>query len=384
MTKVCYDRKAYRNNRFSVLYFSRIIVKLSHVIEELVEERGLDRSILSSIMCEGMLAAYNKKYPSLDINVIYNKKTDEIEVFINKTVVAGAPEDEDREISLRKAKSIKEDAQAGDVLAVPFEGSIGRIEILKAKQIIAQKIRSIEYAAIYQEFKPKEGNIVVGVVHKCERNGVSVKLQDTIAFLPKSLTLPEDKCIVGYSIRALLKEVYPEPRNENQLILDRTSPEFIKRLFELEIPEVFERLVEVKKVVRVPGYKSKVLVYSHDKKVDPVGTCIGVGGSRIKPILREIGTEKVDVIGVSSSLETLVKDALKPASIDRVELADNKNAYVWVDEDQRSLAIGRLGQNILLASQLTGLAIHLTKHESVGEDAQVPEEAPEAGSSESI
>ncbi|MCL5874895.1 MAG: transcription termination factor NusA [Candidatus Dependentiae bacterium] len=338
-------------------------MKLSHVIEELVEERGLDRSVLSSIMCEGMLAAYKKKYPDLDLEVSYNKKNDEIEVAVQKTVVA-SPVDEDREISLRKARSMKEDAEIGDLLKVPFDGAIGRIEILKAKQIIAQKIRSIEYAHIYNEFKPKEGTIVVGVIHKSERNGITVKVQDTLAFLPKSFMLPDDKAIVGYSIRALLKEVYAEPRNENQLILDRTSPEFIKKLFELEIPEVFERIVEIKKIVRSPGYKSKVLVSSNDKNIDPVGTCIGMGGSRIKPILREIGSEKIDVIGMSSSVESFVKDALKPAVVDRVELIDNKNAQVWLDEDQRSLAIGRMGQNILLASQLTGLSIHLVKKEA--------------------
>lgn len=338
-------------------------MKLSHVIEELVEERGLDRSVLSEIMCEGMLAAYAKRYPELPLQVIYNKKNDEIEVLLEKTVVANVV-DEDKEISLRKARAINENVEIGQSMLVPFAGTIGRIEILKAKQIIAQKIRSIEFAAVYNEFKSKEGAIVVGVIHKCERNGVTIKLQDALAFLPKSLMLPDDRCVVGYSIRALLKEVLAEPRNENQLILDRSSPEFIERLFELEIPEVFERIVEVKRVVRVPGYKSKVLVSSHDKNIDPVGTCIGVGGSRIKPILREIGSEKIDVVGVSQSLEQFVKDSLKPAVVDRVVVVDDRNAQVWIDEDQRSIAIGRGGQNILLASQLTGVAIHLVKNES--------------------
>ena len=150
-------------------------MKLSHVIEELVEEKGLDRAVLSSIMCEGMQAAYQKKYPEYDFSVVYNKKTDEIEVFVRKTA-ASQPTSEVTEISLRKARSIKDDAQVGETVLVPFAEPIGRIEILKAKQIIAQKIRAVEAESIYKEFKPKEGTIIHGVINKCERNGALVKL----------------------------------------------------------------------------------------------------------------------------------------------------------------------------------------------------------------
>lgn len=351
------------------LYLPRNNVKLSQVIEDLVEERGLDRAVLSSIICEGMLAAYKKKYPDLPLIVQYNKKTDEIEVSIEKTVV-NTVQDENLEISVRKARTFNEDAQAGQTLSIPFELPIGRIEILKAKQVIAQKIRHIESSAIYNEFKPKEGTIVYGVIHKCERNGITVKIQETLAFMPKSLMIPGDKTIVGYTIRALLKEVLPEPRHENQLILDRVSPDFVKKLFELEVPEIFEKLVEIKKIVRIAGYKTKMIVISHDKNIDPVGTCVGIGGARIKPILKELGIEKVDIIGLSHSLEELVKDALKPAEINRVEILDNKNANVWLDEDQRSIAIGKMGQNIALASQLTGLQIHLMKNEGMTESSE--------------
>ena len=337
-------------------------MKLSQVIDELVEEKGLDRIVLSNIICEGMLVAYKKKYPDLPLTVTHSKKTDEIVVTVEKTVVSHV-EDEDTQISLRKARALKDDAQLGDVIEVPFEGSIGRIEILKAKQIIAQKIRAIEHSAIYDEFKSKEGTIIHGVIHKCERHGVTVKVGDALAFLPKSLLIPSDKCIVGYSIRALLKEVLAEPRNENQLILDRSSAEFLKKLFDIEVPEIFEKLVEIKKIVRAPGYKSKLIVVSHDKNIDPVGTCVGVGGARIKPILRELGTEKIDIIAATSSLDELIAQALKPAEVNRVELTDDKNANVWVDEEQRSVAIGKMGQNIALASQLTGVQIHLVKSE---------------------
>lgn len=339
-------------------------MKLSLVIDELVTEKGLDRTILSGIICEGILAAYKKKYPDLDIFVEYNKKTDEIEAFIKKAVVQSV-QDEDLEISIRKARALKDDIAIGETIDVPFSEKIGRIEILKAKQVIAQKIRSIEALTIYNEFKPKEGSIVYGVLYKNEHSGSIIKLGDTFAFLPKSLMIPDEKLSIGYSIRALLKEVLAEPRHENQLILDRASVGFLTGLFELEIPEVFEKLVEVKKAVRAPGYKSKVAVVSHDKNIDPVGTCVGVGGARIKPILRELGNEKIDIIEYSSDIESFIRDALKPAEINRVQMIDDSNANVWVDEDQRSFAIGKMGQNISLASQLTGVNIHLVKNEPI-------------------
>lgn len=337
------------------------IVKLSAVIEELVEERGLDKEILNNIICEGMLAAYQKKYPALSLRAHYDKKADDVAVEVEKRVVSVVA-DEDTEISARKAVHVDKSLQQGDSVWVPFDGGIGRIEILRAKQVIAGKIRKIEAEAVCNTFKEKEGSIVHGVIHKCERGGVVVKLQDFLAFLPKSLMSPADKCIVGYPIRALLKEVLPEPRNENQLILDRSSDQFLGKLFELEIPEVFEKLVEIKKIVRAPGYKSKVVVVSNDPNIDPVGTCVGVGGVRIKPILKELGGEKIDVLSWSDNPEIMVKNALKPAIINNVEVKDGR-ASVWVDEDQRSLAIGKGGQNISLAARLVNMDINLVQEQ---------------------
>lgn len=335
-------------------------MKLLDVIEELVEERGLDRNVLSAIICEGMLAAYEKKFPELPLQVNYDKKTDDLAIEVQKEVVS-VVSDEDREISVKKARFIDEKHEVGDKIWVPFDGKIGRIEILRAKQIIAGKIRKIEATAVYNEFKSREGSIVHGVIHKFERGGVVVKLDDHMAFLPKSLSVPGDKLVVGFPIRALLKEVLPEPRNENQLILDRASELFLQRLFEIEIPEIFEKIVEIKKVVRIAGYKSKIAVVSNDKNIDPVGTCVGVGGSRIKPILKELGAEKIDVIVWNDNVEMFVKDALKPAEVNRVDLVDAQTAQVWVDEDQRSLAIGKMGQNIALASRLAGVNIQLVQ-----------------------
>ncbi len=348
-------------------------MKLSEVIEELVEERGLDRELLSDIIREGMLAAYQKKYPALNLKATYEPQTDEITINIEKKIVASV-QDEDLEISLKKARNINKKLAVGDVVWVPFERGIGRIEVLRARQVIASKIRFLEASAVYNEFKEKEGTIIYGVIHKCELGGTVVKIDDSMGFLPKSLSIPGDKCSVGYPIKVLLKEVLPEPRHENQLILDRASELFLQRLFELEIPEVFEKLVEIKKIVRLPGYKSKIAVVSHDANIDPVGTCVGVGGSRIKPILKELGGEKIDVIAWSTNLETLIKDALKPADIERVELVDATMAQVWLAEDQRSLAIGKMGQNISLAAKMTGIAIQLAQR-AESEKVQEAEEA---------
>ena len=338
-------------------------MKLAQVIEELVEERGLDRNLLGGIICEGLLAAYSKRYPDLVFNIVYNKKTDEIETKVQKIVVATV-EDDDAEITLRKARAFDPNVEIDGKVEVPFDGKIGRIEILRAKQVIATQIRGVEASAIFNEYKNKQNTIVHATIHKCERNGMSLKLDEALAFLPRSLSLPSDKCIVGYSIRALLKEVLVEPRNDYQLILDRASADFVAHLFELEIPEIFEKIVEIKKIVRIAGYKTKIAVISHDKNIDPVGTCVGVGGVRIKPILKELGGEKIDVIPWRDSIDDLIIDALKPAVISRVEISsDGRSAQVWLDEDQRSLAIGKLGQNISLASQLTGVHINLVQSE---------------------
>lgn len=334
-------------------------MKLSAVIDELVEERGLDRSVLADIISQGIKSAYEKKYPDLVFHTSYDKKSDELTINVQKTVVTSVSDD-DSELSARKAKSMGLSVELGQQVFVPFEGKIGRIEILKAKQLIANSIRGIEAAVVFDEFKDKRGSIVHGVVHKCEYGGASIKIDDTMAFLPKSLSIPGLKCIVGYPVRALLKDVLKEPRHDNQLILDMASTEYIKKLFELEIPEVFEKIVEIKDIVRIPGYKTKIVVFSHDSNIDPVGTCVGVGGVRIKPILKELGTEKIDIIAQRDSLEEFVADALKPAEVQRVELSnDEQSATVWVDEDQRSLAIGKMGQNIALASRLTGVNIQI-------------------------
>ncbi len=341
-----------------------MLVKLADVIDELVEERGLEKEALGAVVCEGMLAAYQRKYPDLVLKAEEDPVTGDLVVLAQKTVVSSV-DDEYTQVSLKKARNIDKNIALDEHIWLPFEGHIGRVEVLRARQVIASKIKQLEARIVYDLFKNKQGQIVIGTVHKTERSGISVKFGDVYAFLPYSLSIPGEKFAVGYTVRALLKEVLIEPQGDNQLILDRISPEFLEALFELEIPEVFEKLVEVKKIVRAPGYKSKVAVFSHDRNIDPVGTCVGVGGSRIKPILKELSGETIDVFLWSDALPLFVKNSLKPAVIDRVEMSsDNTSARVWLNEDQRSFAIGKGGQNISLASQITGVNIQLVREEA--------------------
>ena len=334
-------------------------MKLSAVIEGLVEERGLDKENVIEVVCEGVLSAFQKKFPEASLLAVYNKKTGEVEVFSEKTVVSSVS-DEYKEVSLRRAKVYNSGAQIGDSVNVPVEQrEIGRIEILAAKQFIANRIRDLEQSAVYKDFIDKKGTVVSGIVHKRERMGFAVKIGEVMALLPKDNSIPQEQIRTGHPIRTLLKDVLPISRGDYQLILDRVSADFVKGLLEIEIPEVFEGIVEIKRIVRIAGYKTKAIVISSSKEIDPVGTCVGVGGSRIKPILRELGQEKIDLIEWADAIEELVKNSLKPAEIDKVEMVSDNRAVVWLAEDQRSLAIGRMGQNILLASRLAGVEIQL-------------------------
>ncbi len=339
-------------------------MKLFDVIETLVDERGLEKSVLEEIVKEGVLLAYQKKFSDLTLRIVFSDEKETFVPEVQKDVVANV-EDEDREVSVRKARGYEKDVEAGDKVWLPFEGQIGRVEILKARQIISQRIKDVECAAIHDEFKSREGEILQGAVHKIERAGVVVKIHDFLAFLPRQFSIPGEKLTVGYPVRALLKEVLLQPRNEHQLVLDRVSSVFVQRLFELEVPEIFEGLVEIKKIVRKAGYKSKMIVVSKDSNIDPVGTCVGVAGTRIKPILKELVTEKIDVVAYTDSFEQLVQNALKPAEINKVELSDDGHkALVWLDDEQRSVAIGKMGQNIALASELAGCDIELVGYDS--------------------
>ena len=337
------------------------------IISELINEKGLSQEQLYDIVKESLLAAYLKKYPEAQLEVKIDKDGS-FSVIATKKVVSEV-QDSLLEMSLRKARFVKKGVEIDDEITVPFEEPIGRVEILKARQVIVSKIRDIEAQKVHDDFFKKQGKLVQGVVHKRERNGVSVVVQGVFAFLPKNFMIPGEKYIAGRPIRALLKEVHAYHRSEGQLVLDRSSKEFLLALLEVEIPELYDKLIEVRAVARRAGYKSKIIVSSNDPNVDPVGTCIGVGGSRIKPILKEVGGEKIDVISWVNSKEDLVKNALRPAVVNQVEIIDQASVKAWVSEDQRAFAIGKMGQNISLASELLDINIELVTPQAQGEEA---------------
>ncbi len=332
-------------------------MNLSEVIDSLVKERSLDREKIIQIVCDGIRTAYERRFLDYKFIVVYNSSGN-LDLFVEKQVVE-AVTDEAEEISLKKAKILNSKVELGDAVNVPFDEKIGRIEVLAARQIIAARIRELEQKAVYDDFKDRKGSIIGGTVHKKERVGYSIIIGEQSGFLPLSNVIPEEQIRIGAPIRVLLKDVLTVAQGGYQLILDRVSPEFVKELIHLEIPEVFEGIVEIKNIVRIAGYKTKIVVASRNKEIDPVGTCVGIGGARIKPILKELGNEKIDLIPWTENLEMLIKFSLKPAEIDRVEIVNEKQAIVWLARDQRSFAIGKMGQNIALASRLTGIDVQL-------------------------
>ena len=334
-------------------------MNLGDVIESLVEERSLDRDRVVAIVCNAVQVAYERKFPGHVFIVTFNKKNASVEIATQKLVVANAM-DKDHEISHRRAVIIDPKCTTGDTINVPFEESVGRIEILASRQLIATQIKELEESAVYNEFVDREGKIVTGVIHKKERFGFAVTVGDAMGFLPNSGTIPGEQLRIGYSVKMVLKEVLPIARGGFQLILDRASADFVKCMLELEIPEIFEGIVEIRKIVRAAGYKTKIALVSHNKDVDPVGTCVGVGGVRIKPILKGLGLEKIDLVPWQDNIAEMVKLSLKPAVIDAVELSpDESRAMVALADDQRAFAIGKSGQNIALASALSGVQISL-------------------------
>lgn len=334
--------------------------KISFIVNELAEEKSMPREHLVDAVIDGILAAYNKKYPHIELNAEYDKKNDELYIFAKKKVVLELYDDE-TEILLRKAKLIKENAEVGEELKISFEGKIGRIEIAKARQIIGYKIKSIEAESVYKEFSNKIGTIGNGTVHKVDTYGSLIMVYGVLGFLPFKNMIYGEKLSAGMVIKVLIQDVFLEPKSDSQILLDRVSTLFVKKLLELEIPEIFDGIVKIEKIVRIAGYKTKVLVSSRDGRIDPLGTCIGAGGSRIKPILKELGMEKIDIIPLVDSQEEQIVLALKPGIIENVFIRGSM-AFVEVLIDNRSVVIGKGGKNISLASELVSITIELAEN----------------------
>jgi N utilization substance protein A len=340
-------------------------------IELLAREKNIPPQVIISAITEAVLKAYQKQHKATgeDLDVRYNPETGQIEIYARKVVVEHVT-DPAREISLEEANELVEGAEVGDTLEIPrpFEG--GRIAAQTAKQILTQKVREAERTNIYDEYIGRVGELVSGFVKRYEKRGdLVVDLGAVEALLPRSEQSKAERYSLGERIRAVIKEVTKEVKSTYglQIILSRTAPELLMRLFEMEVPEIYDGTVQIKACVREPGERAKIAVVSTDRDIDPVGACVGMKGSRVQAVIRELHGEKIDIIEWSDNPAKFAANALSPAKVSRVEIVDpaQRRIEVIVEDDQQSLAIGKAGQNVRLAAKLIGWNIDIRSESEV-------------------
>jgi N utilization substance protein A len=329
------------------------------------KEKGIKREVLLEAVSNALLSASKKAVgPARELRIDISGKTGSIRALASLIVAERVVNAHD-EIALDRARKIKPDVQVGDIIEVEVTPrNFGRIAAQTAKQAMMQRIRQAEKEMIYDEFKDRAGEIVSGTVRRFERSDVIVDLGKFEAIMPSRERVQTEDYNVGDRLRAYVVAVENGPRGP-EIILSRSHPNFVRRLFELEVSEIADRTVEIKGIAREAGFRTKVAVHSKDDKVDPVGACVGMRGSRVKNIVRELNNEKVDIIRWSSDIKQFVEEALKPAAIKQIELNEAAKAVkIIVGEDQLSLAIGKRGQNARLTARLTGWEINIEKDES--------------------
>jgi N utilization substance protein A len=332
---------------------------LKRIIDQISRDRGFDKTLLIEAIEEAVQSAARKKYGSRrDMEVRYNEEFGEVEVFQFRIVVEEA-EDDQTEISFDEARRLDPEVQIGDELGEKMDdiSDLGRIAAQSAKQVIIHRMKDAEREVIYSMFKDRVGEVVSGIVQRFERGNMIVNLGRTDAILPKDQQIPKRSFKQGDRIRAYLKEVRQTSR-DSQLILSRTCDEFLGKLFQLEVPEMAEGIVRVMGVSREPGFRAKIAVSSSEGDVDPVGACVGMKGSRVQNVVQELQGERIDIVTWSPDPAKYVYNALAPAHVSMVMAdEDAKSLLVVVPNDQLSLAIGRQGQNVRLASKLIGWRI---------------------------
>ena len=331
-------------------------------------EKGIKREVLVEAVQNALLSASKKAIgPARELRIEVDGKTGEIRAIANMLVVETVQNPHD-EITLAKARSIKPSAVIGEAVEVEVTPrNFGRIAAQTAKQAMMQRIRQAEKEMVYDEFKDRAGEIVSGTVRRFERSDVIIDLGKFEAVMPSRERVQTEDYNVGDRIRAYVVAVEIGPRGP-EIILSRSHPNFVRRLFETEVSEIADKTVEIRGVAREAGYRTKIAVFSANEKVDPVGACVGMKGSRVKNIVRELNNEKVDIIRWSADTKEFVLEALKPAKVKNVTLdTDKKAVHIRVDEDQLSLAIGKRGQNARLTSRLVGWDINIEKDETAKE-----------------
>ncbi|MCA1927179.1 MAG: transcription termination factor NusA [Calditerrivibrio sp.] len=345
-----------------------MIKEILKVVDELVREKGFSRKVISNALRDAIYTALQKKLgkygePVVEIDIEKNI----FNVFVPKEVV----EDVDsvwHDIHIDDAKKIDPDAELGKIILVPVTiDEIGRQLATTVKMRLNEKLRDAEKDIVYSEFQNKVGEIITGIVLKSDRDGITISIGKTEAVLPRKEMIPGDYYTRGDYIRALLMEIRVV-RGWPQLMLSRTHPNFLKKLFESEIPEVFDGVVEVKAVSREPGDRAKVAVYSTNSNIDPVGSCIGIKGVRINAISNELRGEKIDVIHWSPDPVKFVCASISPAEVIVTNIFEDESTIeIVVPDDQLSLAIGKKGQNVKLAAMLTGMKLDVLKESEYNE-----------------
>jgi transcription termination/antitermination protein NusA len=334
--------------------------ELLAVIEQIGREKGIDSQKIASAVEMAVQTAAKKKYGANEnVQVHLDRQTGEIEVVSLRKVVETVA-DPKAEVSLEEAQSVDAGAELGDEIGLVLEtGDFGRIAAQTAKQIIFQRVREAEWEAVYKEYSGRQGDLVNGIVLGHERRNYIVEVGKTEALLPVSEQAPRENYRRGDRMRALLLEVKKSAKGP-QIILSRTHPNFVAEMFKLEVPEVAEKIVEIRGIVREPGDRTKIAVASKDSAVDPVGACVGVKGSRVQAVVRELRGEKIDIIAWNSDPRVFIGEALNPAAVEKVGIdEEKKTALVVVSDHQLSLAIGKNGQNVRLAAKLTGWKIDI-------------------------
>ncbi len=342
--------------------------ELNAALDYWEREKGIAREVLLEAI-EGALLSASKKAvgPAKDLRIEIDSKSGDIRAFAKLTVVERVFNPQE-EILLSKAELLDPDIDVGDEVETEVTPrNFGRIAAQTAKQAMMQRIRQAEKEMIYDEFKDRAGEIVSGVVRRFERSDVILDLGKFEGTMPQRERVATEEYNVGDRIRAYVVAVENGPRGP-EIILSRSHPNFVRRLFESEVSEIADRTVEIKGIAREAGYRSKVAVHSDDERVDPVGACVGMRGSRVKNIVRELNNEKVDIIRWSNDIREFIIEALKPAKIKAIDLDEaKKSVKITVDEDNLSLAIGKRGQNARLTHRLTGWEINIAKDETQAE-----------------